>query len=240
MGFPYAVVRRMAGQGAALWAATDRGLARIATSDGRVDLLDEARGLPDGRVYSLMSRQGRITAGTRRGVVRVNDSLRVERLVPRFVDPVLAVFAAGDSVWLGTQRGLLLAPPGGEDAVRPAALASLSLQAPVVALGALGDTIVALTRDQMQWRDPQTGAWTLGPNLSAILGGLVAFAADGPGFWVAGDQGVAFARLTSPPIRPLRAGDLPGVANDLAVDAEFLWVATNAGLVRFRLDAVRP
>jgi hypothetical protein len=240
MGFPFTVVRRMAGQGAALWAATDRGLARIATSDGRVDLLDEARGLPDARVYALMSRQGRITAGTRRGVVRVNDSLRVERLVPQFVDPVLAVFAAGDSVWLGTQRGLLLAPPGGEDAVRPAALAALSLQAPVVALGALGDTIVALTRDQMLWRDPRSGAWTLGPNLSAILGGLVAFAADGPGFWVAGDQGVAFARLTSPPIRPLRAGDLPGAANDLAVDAEFLWVATNTGLVRFRLDAVRP
>jgi hypothetical protein len=24
------------------------------------------------------------------------------------------------------------------------------------------------------------------------------------------------------------------------VDSDFLWVATNAGLVRFRLDAVRP
>ena len=153
---------------------------------------------------------------------------------------MLAVFPAGDSVWLGTQRGLLLALSGGQDVVRPSTLASPSLQAPVVALASLGDTIVALTRDQMLWRDPRTGAWTLGPNLSAMLGGLVAFVADGPGFWVAGDQAVAFTRLGTPPVLPLRQGDLPGAANDLAVDPDYLWVATNGGLVRFRLDAVRP
>jgi hypothetical protein len=239
-GLPFAAVRRLVGQGTALWAATDRGLARIATGDGRVDFLDPSRGLPDAPVYSVASRQGSITAGTRRGLVRVNDSLRVERLAPRFAETVLAVFPAGDSVWLGTQRGLLLALSGGQDVVRPSTLASPSLQAPVVALASLGDTIVALTRDQMLWRDPRTGAWTLGPNLSAMLGGLVAFVADGPGFWVAGDQAVAFTRLGTPPVLPLRQGDLPGAANDLAVDPDYLWVATNGGLVRFRLDAVRP
>jgi hypothetical protein len=239
-GLPFSQVRKLVGQGSYLWAATDRGLARIASSDGRVDLMDEGRGLPDARVYAVASRQGRITAGTRRGVVRVNDSLRVERVAPRFADPVLAVFPAGDSIWLGTQRGLLLAVPGQDDVVRPDGLGSASLQAPVVALGSLGDTLVALTRDQMMWRDPRSRAWTLGPNLSGLLGGLVAFAPDGPGFWVAGDRGVGFARLVTPPVVPLRQGDLPGAANDVAVDAEFLWVATNAGLVRFRLDAIRP
>jgi ligand-binding sensor domain-containing protein len=239
-GLPFAAVRKLVGQGTALWAATDRGLARVATGDGRVDFLDPARGLPDAPVYSVASRQGRITAGTRRGLVRVNDSLRVERVAPRFAEAVLAVFPAGDSVWLGTQRGVLLALPGGQDVVRPSTLSSPSLQAPVVALGSLGDTIVALTRDELLWRDPRTDAWTLGPNLSAMLGGLVAFAADGPGFWVAGQQGVAFARLGTPPVLPLRQGDLPGAANDVAVDTEYLWVATNGGLVRFRLDAVRP
>jgi ligand-binding sensor domain-containing protein len=239
-GLPFTQVRRLAGQGSALWAATDRGLARIASGDGQVDLVDEGRGLPDSRVYAVASRQGRITAGTRRGVVRVDDSLRVERVAPRFADPVLAVFPTGDSVWLGTQRGLLLALPGQDDVVRPAALGSASLQAPVVALAALGDTVVGLTRDQMLWRDPRSQAWTLGPNLSGVLGGLVAFAADGAGFWVAGDRGVGFARLATPPVLPLRQGDLPGPVNDIAVDGEYLWVATSAGLVRFRLDAVRP
>ena len=40
-------------------------------------------------------------------------------------------------------------------------------------------------------------------------------------------------------IRALREGDLPGAANDLAVDRDYLWVATDGGLVRFRLDAIR-
>lgn len=239
-GLPFTQVRKLAGLGSALWAATDRGLARIATADGRVDLLDEGRGLPDARVYAVASRQGRLTVGTRRGLVRVDDALRVERLAPRFADAVLAVFPTGDSVWVGTQRGLLLALPGQADVVRPSVLGAASLQAPVVALGALGDTIVALTRDQMLWRDPRTGAWTLGPSLSGLLGRLVAFAADGPGFWVAGERGVAFARLATPPIRPLRDGDLPGTTRDLAVHGDYLWVATSAGLVRFKLDAIRP
>jgi hypothetical protein len=239
-GLPFNQVRKLAGQGSALWAATDRGVVRIATDDGRVDLLDEARGLPDGVVYAVVSRQGRITVGTRRGVARVDDSLRIVRVAPHFVDPAVAVFPAGDSVWVGTRRGLLLALPGQEDVVRPAALASPAMQASIVALASLGDTVVALTRDEFLWRDPGTHAWTLGPNLSALLGGLVGFVADGPGFWVAGERGVAFARLSTPPLRPLREGDLPGQSNDLAVDAEFLWVATDAGLVRFRLDAIRP
>ena len=239
-GLPFAAVRRLAGQGSTLWAATDRGLARITTGDGRADLLDESRGLPDSRVYAVVSRQGRLTVGTRRGLVRVSDSLTVERVAPRFADPALAVFPAGDSVWVGTQRGVLLALPGQQDLVRPAGLAPASMQAPVIALSSLGDTVVALTRDQMLWRDPGTQAWSLGPNLSGLLGGLVAFIPDGPGFWVAGDRGVGFARLTTPPVRPLRAGDLPAASNDLAVDRDYLWVASDAGLVRFRLDAIRP
>jgi ligand-binding sensor domain-containing protein len=239
-GLPFNQVRKLVGQGSALWAATDRGVVRIATEDGRVDLLDQARGLPDGAVYAVVSRQGRITVGTRRGVARVDDSLRIVRVAPHFVDPAVAVFPTGDSVWVGTRRGLVLALPGQEDVVRPAALASPAMQASIVALGSLGDTVVALTRDEFLWRDPGTHAWTLGPNLSALLGGLVGFAADGPGFWVAGERGVAFARLSTPPLRPLREGDLPGQSNDLAVDGEFLWVATDAGLVRFRLDAIRP
>jgi hypothetical protein len=178
--------------------------------------------------------------GTARGIARVNDSLRVERLAPAFTGPAYAVFAAGDTVWVGTQQGLLVALPGERDLLRPSTLALASLQAPVLALGSLGDTLVGLTRDQMLWKNPQTEAWTAGPNLSGILGRLRAFTPDGSGFWIAGDRGVAFARLDSPPLRPLRGADLPAVANDVAVEGDFLWVATDAGLVRFRLDAIRP
>jgi hypothetical protein len=57
---------------------------------------------------------------------------------------------------------------------------------------------------------------------------------------VAGDRGVGFARLSGGPAGTLREGDLPGPANDLAVVRDHLWVATEDGLVRFRLDAIRP
>jgi hypothetical protein len=99
--------------------------------------------------------------------------------------------------------------------------------------------VVALTRDALLWRNPRSLVWTLGPDLSPLLGRLRRFVADGPGFWVAGDQGIGYVGLTTPPLRPLREADLPGPVNDLAVDDKYLWVATDGGLVRFRLNAVR-
>ncbi|MGH3370841.1 MAG: hypothetical protein ACRDPR_12660, partial [Nocardioidaceae bacterium] len=60
-GIPFTQVLDLAGQSTALWAATDFGLARVEPRDGRFELVDERRGLPDSRVYSVASRQGRIT-----------------------------------------------------------------------------------------------------------------------------------------------------------------------------------
>jgi ligand-binding sensor domain-containing protein len=239
-GTPFSQVRELAGQGRAVWAATDFGVARVLPADSSLQLVDERRGLPDSRVYSIMSRGGRIVVGTAHGVARVGESLGVERVAPGYTGAAYAVFPSGDSVWTGTPVGLLLALPDGADLVRPAELSSPSLQTVVVDLAPLGDTLVALTRDQLLWRDPRSRRWTLGPNLSDFLGRLRRFVADGTGFWVAGDRGVGFARLGTPPLRPLREGDLPGVANDLAVDDEYLWIATDRGLVRFRLSVIRP
>jgi hypothetical protein len=240
VGTPFSQVRELAGQGRAVWAATDLGVARVEPSDSTLELVDERRGLPDSRVYSIVSRGGRIVVGTAHGVARVGDSLTVERVAPAYSDAVYTVFPAGDTVWAGTPAGLLLALPDRRDLVRPAGMSSPSLHAGVVDLAPLADTLVALTRDEMLWRNPRSRQWTLGPNLSSLLGRLRRFVADGPGFWVAGDRGVGYARLGTPPLRPLRESDLPGAANDLAVDDEYLWVATDAGLVRFRLNAIRP
>ena len=142
-------------------------------------------------------------------------------------------------MWAGTPAGLLLALPGQSGMVRPAGLNSPGLQVPVVDIAPLADTIVALTQDALVWRLPRSTSWTRGPDLSALLGRLRRMAPDGEGFWVAGDRGVGFVRLDTPPMHPLREGDLPGAANDLAVDDQYLWVATDGGLVRFRLSAVR-
>jgi hypothetical protein len=239
-GTPFSQVRELAGMGKSVWAATDFGVARMQPADSSIQLVDERRGLPDSRVYSIVSRGGRMVVGTAHGMARLGDSLNVERIAPGYTDAAYTVFPSGDSVWTGTPAGLLLALPNRPDLVRPAELASPSLQAGVVDLAPLADTLVALTRDQLLWRDPRSRQWTLGPNLSNLLGRLRRFVADGTGFWVAGERGVAFARLGTPPLRPLREGDLPGAANDLAVDQDFLWVATDGGLVRFRLNVIRP
>lgn len=239
-GTPFTRVIELAGRDKALWAATDYGLARVDPEEQRIELFDEARGLPHSRVLDVAGRQGRIVVGTLRGLAQLDESDNVTRVAPRFVEAAYAVFPAGDSIWVGTPRGVFVALPGGEDLVRPAGLGTASLQAPVYGFAALGDTLVALTRDQLMWRDPRTRTWSLGPNLSGLLGRLRRFVADGPGFWIAGDRGVAFARVDGPPVRALREGDLPGPTNDLAVDREHLWVGTEDGLVRFRLEAIRP
>jgi ligand-binding sensor domain-containing protein len=239
-GAPFDQVRELAGQGRAIWAATDLGVARVNPADGRVELVDDGRGLPDRRVNSIASRGGRITVGTARGVARISDSLEVERVAPSYSDPAYAVFPAGDSVWVGTPSGVLLSLPGLGGLVRPEALASPSFQTLVVDFSTLGDTLVALTRDALLWRDPKTRRWTLGPNLSPLLGRLRRFVPNADGFWVAGDRALGFAGLNTPPLRPLGDADLPGGINDLAVDRDYLWVATDRGLVRFRLGVIRP
>jgi hypothetical protein len=239
-GTPFNQVRELAGQDRSVWAATDLGVARAQPADSTVELVDERRGLPDSRVYSIVSRAGRIVVGTAHGMARLSNSMKVERVAPDYSDPVYAVFPAGDSVWAGTPAGLLLSLPGARGLVRPGGMISPSFQVAVVDLATLADTLVGLTQDQLFWRDPGSKAWTMGPNLSGLVGRLRRFVAEGPGFWVAGDRGVGFARLGMPAVQLLRQGDLPGAVNDLAVDEEFLWVATDGGLVRFRLKAIRP
>lgn len=240
VGTPFDQIRDLAGQGKSIWAATNRGVAQLNPAGGRVQLVDEGRGLPDNRAYSIVSRSGRITVGTGRGVARISDSLEVDRIAPAYNDAAYAVFPAGDSTWVGTPSGVRLALPGLANLVRPEGLSSPSLQAPVIDFAMVGDTLVALTRESLLWRDPKTRRWALGPNLTALLGQLRRFAPDGPGFWLAGDRGLGYARLNAPPLRTLREGDLPGAINDLAVDREHLWVATDRGLVRFRLSDIRP
>jgi hypothetical protein len=239
VGVPFNQVRELASQNRSIWAATDLGVSRLDPADDRVQMIDHTRGLPDSRVYSIVSRQGRIVVGTAHGLARIDDSMRVERLAPGYTDAVYTVFPSGDSVWAGTPAGLLLALPGSTGMVRPGGLISPSLQNPVVDITPLGDTVVALTADALLWCNPLNRSWTRGPALSPLLGRLRRMVAEGEGFWVAGDRGVGHVRLETPPVHPLRQGDLPGAANDLAVDDRYLWVATDGGLVRFRLTAIR-
>ena len=238
-GLPFTQVRQMVGLGTSLWAATDGGVARIEPGTGRVQMIDDRLGLPDSRVYAISARRGWLAVGTARGAARMTDSAAVIRIAPSFGEAAYAVAIAADTTWIGTPSGLFLTLSRDGELVRPAGLGTVAAREPVVGLAWLGETLVALTPDRVISRDAR-GRWQIGPVLSTQVGRLRALTPDGAGVWVAGERGAGFARLDLPIVRPLMIGDLPGDPRDLAIDADYLWIATSAGLVRFRRDAVRP
>lgn len=237
-GLPFGRVRELIGVGLSLWAATDFGIARIEPQTSRVELIDERRGLPDSRAYAVVARRGWIAVGTARGAVRIADSAEVIRVAPGFSAPAYAVAMSADTTWIGTDAGLFFTVGRAGELLQPKALAgSGQFRGPVIGLEWAGEVLVALTRDRVFWRTA-SGRWIAGPEQPA-LGPLRAFVMDDRGAWLAGERGVGFARLDAPVGSILLLGDLPGEPVDLALDADHLWVGTMAGLVRFRLDALR-
>jgi ligand-binding sensor domain-containing protein len=98
--------------------------------------------------------------------------------------------------------------------------------------------VAAVLDDQVAWRDPQTGRWTL-ERPRAPLGRILAAASDAGGVWLGGAIGLAWWRIGRREFRGLTIpGDLPAPVRDLAVQAPWLWVATDSGVVRLRRDVV--
>ena len=243
IGLPFSRVRRILGLNSDLWLATDAGAARVNPDNGRVEMFDEGRGLSDNRVYSLAARRGVLVAGTARGLSTIRDGV-IQRLAPEYVEPVysLALSSAADTVWVGTPRGLRIAVEGEANLVLPAELNTVAaLSEPVVAIGWHADTLVGLTEDRVIWRDARLRSWWLGPTISASVGRLRAFASGSGGLWVAAEKGVAFVPFNAMPARIFFAPtDIPGNPLDVAIDEDYLWVASDGGLTRFRLAALRP
>jgi ligand-binding sensor domain-containing protein len=242
-GLPFSRVREILGLNENLWVGTDAGAAQIGPDNGDVALFDEGKGLSDNRVYSIAARRGVLVVGTARGLNTIRDG-QVVRIAPEYVEPVysLALSARADTIWTGTPRGLRIAVDGEANLLLPSELNTIAaLSEPVVALGWQRDTLVGLTEDRVIWRDSRLRSWWLGPTISSSLGRLRAFASAEGGLWVAGERGVAFVPFNAMPARILFSPtDIPGTPLDVAVDEDYLWIASDAGLVRFRLAAVRP
>lgn len=243
LGLPFTRVRRIIGLNNDLWLATDAGAARVNPDDGRVEMYDESKGLADNRVYSVAARRGVLVVGTARGLSTIREG-QVQRLAPEYVEPVyaLALSPEADTIWVGTPRGMRIAVEGETNLQLPSELNTVAaLAEPVVAIGWHADTLVGLTEDRVIWRDGRLKSWWLGPTLSSSLGRLRAFASGSGGLWVAAEKGVAFVPFNAMPARIFFAPtDIPGTPLDVAVDDEYLWVASDGGLTRFRLSAVRP
>lgn len=241
-GLPFARARRLVGRGADLWLGTDAGVVRVNPREEEVTRYDESAGLPDQRVVDLAQRRGRIAIATLHGIATFEDSTGVQPRAPLFRSPALAVELAGDTVWVGTELGLFASLPGEPDLLQPDGLREgLSYQLPVVDLTWRGDTLVALARDRLLWRDPSTGRFGQGPALGNVLGRLHTVVNGPAGLYLAGDRGVGLATLGTPLRRALTVPrELPGAVTDLAVGDAYLWVATEAGLVRLSPQLVGP
>ncbi len=238
LGFNFSAVRRLLAAGGALWLATERGVLRIdpGTMRSQVFELPEATSLapaPDG-----------VWVGSPRGLAVIAQDDRVVAVGAGGVTP-LALLAVRDTLWVGTAAGVGRLVPGSATIQTPPELADRpSLRVPIVALARARDVIAALTERTLVWRDPVTRAWSDLP-LPLSLGRPTALAGDPDGgLWIGGTFGLTHTslgpgrghfRLLTVPL------DLPGAVRDVAADGDWLWVATDSGLVRFdRRAALRP
>ncbi len=237
-GLPFQQARRIVGAGSALWVATDVGVVRVDQRNEDVQRFDASAGIPDPRVLDLSTYRGRIAAATAHGVAIWSDSTGFVRAAPDFADASLAVLLTADTLWVGTALGLFVSVPGEGNLGRPPALLdSPSFDERVLDLAWRGDTLVALLPNRLLWRDPATGRYTLGPMLGNGLGRLHTMVNARPGLYIAGERGVGLAKLATPLLRSyVTPGDLPGQVTDIAVDDDFVWIATLKGLVRLRRD----
>ena len=230
------------------WLGTDRGLVRVRLDGTQAmqswGVLD---GLPDARVLSVATRDDGVWAGTARGLVYVSDSndtrnVRTRGLGVRVLDnmPVHALQFTGDTLWIGTEAGLMaIASPNGSVGgvvSRPAA-SDPALRRAVRALAWSDTVLLAATDDAVLRLAPRGGVEPVRVDALDVrqVGRVTKVAIDERTMWLAGTDGVVIVSRRDGASRVLRVpGDVPGPVLDIAVDRDYLWLGTPQGLIRLR------
>jgi ligand-binding sensor domain-containing protein len=239
-GFGLNAVRALIARGRMLWAGTDVGVIRFEPG-GRPDRLDTGAGLPDADVYALAQSAAGVWVGTALGLALIGENGGVTQVDRVLQEPVLSVSASRDWAWVGTTSGLYLATAADRRITMPAEARSVpGLTGATVAITRSADTVIAASVDQIFWRAPG-GTWTAEPVIANRIGPVYAVEGDSAGVWVGGARGFAFFRFATRSFHVYAApGDLPGAVRDLAVSGDYLWIATEAGLVRFERRVLYP
>ena len=228
LGFSFFQARRLVSAGNQLWLATEQGVLRIDTATLQSRLFD----VPD--ATALAPADSGFWIGTTRGLVWITPDDRVSPVGTRVA--VTSLLMHRDVLWVGTTAGLGQVLPGSDAVTIPPELADEpSARVTVYALGRLQDTIVIATDRELRWRNPTTRAWGSLP-LPLNIGVPTALVSDSSGgLWVGGTQGLAqidIARaLVHVHTAPLA---IPAAVRDLAADRDYLWAATDSGLVRIQ------
>ena len=230
------------------WLGTDRGLVRVRLDGTQAmqawGVLD---GLPDERVLSVATRDDGVWAGTARGLVYVSDSsdtraVRTRGLGVRLLDnvPVHALQFTGDTLWIGTEAGLMaVASPNGTagGAVSRPVGGDPALRRAIRALAWSDTVLLAATDDAVLRLAPRGGVEPVRVDLLDVrqVGRVTKVAIDERTMWLAGTDGVMIVSRRDGATRVLRVpGDLPGPVLDMAVNRDYMWFGTPQGLIRLR------
>ncbi len=240
VGLPGTQTRRLLITERAIWAATDQGLLRAPRRGGRPVQITVHDGLPSDRTYALAEAPEGVYVGTGEGLALVADTGRGVVVTSVARGPAVLALAAQreDTVWAGTTAGVIgfLLPLGGL-VVR--AEGTPSLREPIVAIAVKGDTILAATATRFLLRDAD--AWRVIDAPGASIGRLTAITADRSGFWVSGELGIAWFDPSRPAWNALvSAGDVPQPVRDIAVSRDYVWIATDIGVVRYEKRVLVP
>ena len=237
-------------RGTRAWVATDRGVARVDTrSDRDIRFWSGTNGLPSDFTFAVAPREGGAWVGTGRGLVFVSDSGRASQGRAGDVSEVAAsgvavraLMLTGDTLWIGTDAGLLLLPPTADpDSARPVRPSMLDaeprLRSPITALASSDSLVVIGTRDALVRLDLRSGRLLprlLAPDVGQV-GAIEHVAVDARTIWVSGPRGVLAITRGTDVARFLGAHrEFAGAVRDIVLTDEFAWIATEAGVVRLR------
>ncbi len=231
-------------RGRAAWVATDRGVLRVETqNENSVRVWSLGNGLPDDRALSLATSSDGAWVGTARGLVFITDSVNRRSASRSAISATIAtgtsvraLLLTGDTLWIGSDAGLLMMASGDSAPRRPAAAAAEPrLRRPIAAITRSDSEIVVATADDLL-RISTTGGQLL-PRYEAVsfsqLRGITAVAMDSSTIWIAGRGGVlVITRSTGLPRFLTAPGEIPGEAYDVLLTRDFAWIATRNGLLR--------
>ena len=229
LGFSFLYARRLLADGDRLWIATEQGVVRVDSTGSA------PRQWPLSDVTCLARSPRGIWAGTTRGLSLITADEQVQDVGPGGM-AITSLLVGADTVWVGTSLGLAHVVPGGTEMTIPAELSDrASLRVPVYGLARFQDTIVMATDRELLWRDPMTRIWTPVP-LPPALGIPTALTTTPQGeLWIGGTRGLAQAEIRSGLVHVHTVPfEIPAPVRDLASDRDYLWAATDSGLVRIQ------